>query len=375
MKKKKPLKIAVVSDVYDDMRNGAAISLERFVSLLRKTHKVTVVSTGEAHPDKVVVPSFYAPFVKRVMQKMKFVFAWPDDKILEKAFSDVDLVHLQFPFYLGMKSVKVAKRMNVPLVSAFHVQPENICYNIGIRSERVVNLLYRLFIRKVYNRTEAVICPSPFAEGELKRRGLSVPSHVISNGVMPQFKPATVPRPVRFRGRFVILSVGRLAKDKRHDVLINAINKSKYRDKIQLVITGDGPIKEKLISMGKMLPLEPEFHFLPQKKLIELYNTADLYVHPSEVELESMSVLEAIACGLPALISDSGHSASKQFALNESFLFKCSDVADLTAKIDFWFENQKELRKSRKKYIVLADQYRITESMKKLESIYYSLVR
>jgi len=369
------LRIVMVTDVYDDMKNGAAISMERFVSILKKKHSVKIVSTGKTSDDKIVVPSFYFPLVKPIMIKMKFSFAWPDEELLVKAFSEADIVHIQFPFYLGMKAVKIARRMHVPVISAFHVQPENICYNIGIKTEWVVNLLYKLFIRKVFNRTEAVICPSPFAENELKRRGLTPPSHVVSNGVMPQFKPIKVKRPAEFNNRFVILSVGRLAKDKRQDVLIHAINKSKYRDSIQLVITGEGPIKEKLVELGKLLPNKPFFWYLPVDELIRLYNSADLYVHPSAVELESMSVLEAIACGLPALISDSNHSASKQFAINDRFLFKSNNAADLTGKIDYWVEHQKELYVFKRKYHQLSRSYSMEESIRKVEHIYYAHAR
>lgn len=220
-----------------------------------------------------------------------------------------------------------------------------------------------------------MICPSLFAENELRRRGLVPPSHVVSNGVMPMFKRLKVKRPAEYRDKFVILSVGRLAKDKRHDVLINAINQSKYRESIQLVVTGDGPIKDKLIEMSNILPVKAQFMFLPLQDLIKLYNTADLYVHPSEVELESMSVLEAIACGLPALISDSQHSAAKQFALTEEFLFKSGDVDNLRDKIEYWVEHRKELAAWRSKYARFSRNYSMEESIRKVEEIYYRHAR
>jgi hypothetical protein len=50
-------------------------------------------------------------------------------------------------------------------------------------------------------------------------------------------------------------------------------------------------------------------------------DTADLFVHSSIVELESLSSLEAIGCGLTCLVSDSKYSAARQFALDERFLF------------------------------------------------------
>jgi glycosyltransferase involved in cell wall biosynthesis len=373
-KKDKRLRIAMVIDVFDEPNGGGILSTQRFVEQLRKRHSVLVVSTGREMPGKAVLPSFYLPFVRRVMERMKFIFAWPSTKVLRKAFEGADLVHVQLPFLLAIRSITIAGEMGVPVVASFHVQPENICYNIGIRSRTVINWMYRFFIKMVYNRSSVVVCPSPFAEKELKRRGLSVPGIVVSNGILPQFRPAKASRDARFRGKFMILTVGRLAKDKRHDVLIEAVSRSKYRDVIQLVCPGQGPIKDRLEELGSRLPNPPVFGWITEKELIRFLNTADLYVHPSEVELESMSVLEAMGCGLPPIISNSGTSAAKRFALTENFLFRCNDPADLTAKIDYWVEHRAELKKARAEYLKRASHFRMENSVRKLEEIYYGVV-
>ncbi len=374
MKTKKGLRIAFVLDVFDNSSNGGAISAQRFVNILKKRHQVTVVSTGDPGSGRVIMDYFYIPIAKPIMQRMKFVFAMPDRKKLIETFRKVDIVHVQFPFYLGIKAVGIANEMGVPVVSGFHVQPENILYNIGIPSKMLARRLYRFFVKRVYNRTRAVICPSRFAQLQLQKYGLTAPSHVISNGIPNTFRPMKTCRDPKLMNRFNILSVGRLAKDKRHEVLIKALSLSRHRDEIQLIVTGEGPMKERLIEMGSILPNEPLFLYLPIDELIRLYNTADLYVHPSEVELESMSVLEAIACGLPPLISDSRISASSQFALDKRFLFKSNNVEDLTAKIDYWIEHKRDLAQARRRYIEFSKQFHIEESVKKLENIYFDIL-
>ena len=94
---------------------------------------------------------------------MQFQFAWPQTKLLKKNLSGVDIIHNQFSFLLGIKTVRVAKKLGVPVVSTFHVQPENMLYSIGLKkSKKLVRLFYRFFLWSVYNRSDAVICPSPF---------------------------------------------------------------------------------------------------------------------------------------------------------------------------------------------------------------------
>ncbi len=74
---------------------------------------------------------------------------------------------------------------------------------------------------------------------------------------------------------------------------------------------------------------------------------ADLYVHAATVEVECMTVLEAMGCGLPLLIADSPKSATKQFALDDRSLFPCNDAQKLSEKIDYWVEHPAELKEVR----------------------------
>ena len=361
----------MVLDVYDDLNNGAVISTRRFVKCLQKKHDVVILSTGEGEGNRITLPGFYLPIAKNIMKKMQFQFAWPQTKLLKKNLSGVDIIHNQFSFLLGIKTVRVAKKLGVPVVSTFHVQPENMLYSIGLKkSKKLVRLFYRFFLWSVYNRSDAVICPSPFSERELLKHGLRVPSYVVSNGVPPQFKKVDVKRDAEMKDKFIVLSVGRLAREKRHDVLIEAINLSKHKDAIQLMILGAGPIKNEIEKQGRVLPNPPIMGYVPNDQLVYKYNIGDIYVHPSEIEIEGMTILEAMACGLPAIVSDSDRSATGQFAIDDRFIFQSGNAQSLADKIDYWFEHSKELKQAKKLYLKKAEEYSIDNSVRKLEEIY-----
>ena len=346
--------------------------------MLRKRHDVTIIAGGEDKEGQVGLPTFYVPGGKKYMEKNGHPFAWPTKSKLENALKDVDIVQVQTPFWLGMKTIKIAKKLGKPVVTGYYVQGENIFYNLGIKSKTLIDKTNKFFVNRVYNKSNAVICISNFASDELNRFGLKAKDYVVSSGIPDRFKPVfhnNDPFHNKNKNCFVILSVGRIARDKRHDLIIKAVASSKYKDLIQIVFVGEGPMKEKMMKLGKILPNSPVFlSKISDEELVNQYNNADLYVHPSEVELESLTVLEAMACGRTPLISDAKTSAAKQFALDERFLFENGNEQSLASKIDFWMENKDKLAQSDKMYLNASKNYSIKESAKKLEDIYFQYV-
>jgi glycosyltransferase involved in cell wall biosynthesis len=365
----------MVIDAWDDANNGAVVSTRRFTEILRaRGHTVEVVATGKAEPGKIPLKSWVIPTPGNIMERMRLPFAWPDRRILEEVIGRQDVVHNQFPFWLGIKAIRLARRANVPVVSTFHVQAEHLLHNVGVRSARMVDWVYRFFLRTTYNRSDAVVCPSAFAERELRRYGLRVPSEVISNGVPEDYRPLPRAECESFGDRFTILSVGRLAREKRHDLLIEAIRRSRHERRIQLVVLGDGPLKAKLEEQGRVLTHAPVFRWLKPHELIRYYGGADLCVHAADVEVECMSVLEAMSCGLPCVIARSPLSATPQFALSDEFLFDAGSREQLTGRIDHWIENPDALARARVDYRAAAQKYRVQVSADRLLGVYRKVI-
>ncbi|MFN0175251.1 MAG: glycosyltransferase [Saprospiraceae bacterium] len=370
----KPLRIAMVLDTFGDVRNGGVISTKRFTAMLREEgHRVTIISAdNESEPDKVTLKSFYPPFFSRVMRQMNFVFAWPERQNILKAIQESDIVHVQMPFYLGIRAANLARKLSKPLVISFHVQAEQLLYNVGLKRQWLVHLVYRFFIKMLYNKADLVICPSHFADAEIRRYGLRAPTIVISNGVTSEYHVEAVLR--KYPENFVILNVGRNAVEKRQDMLLRAVAKSRYCDRIKVIMVGHGPQRGALVRLSEeMLGGNVDFEYLPPSEVISAYNTSDLFVHCAAVEVECMTALEAMACGLPLLIADAPLSATKQFALSERHLFSTEE--ELTRKIDFWYENPEMLRQAKAQYLEFVKQYRIEASFKKLKEAYLAVMQ
>jgi glycosyltransferase involved in cell wall biosynthesis len=74
---------------------------------------------------------------------------------------------------------------------------------------------------------------------------------VVSNGVAGDFRPGPT-RTRRIDGPFRILMVGRLSPEKRQDVLIRAVRRSRHAARIQLLLVGCGPWEPRLRRMARV---------------------------------------------------------------------------------------------------------------------------
>lgn len=367
------MRILIVIDQYDDSNNGTTISAQRFANGLKNAgHEVFIISTGKPNDYKTSVkPIHLTPIVSYIVRSQGMRFAMPNKSKLREAISKVDIVHFYMPFFLSNQGVKIAEELGVPHTAAFHVQPENITYTIGLgENKKINNYIYTFFNKHFYNKFNHIHCPSQFIANQLKEHGYTAKTHIISNGVDDDFKYIKSDKPTELEDKFVITMIGRYSNEKRQDVLIDAISKSKYENKIQLVLAGKGPKENSYKNLGKKLTNTPIMEFYTKEDLITLLSYTDLYVHAADAEIEAISCIEAFACGLVPIIANSSNSATPQFALNENSLFEAGNSEDLAKKIDYWIENPIEKKQMEIEYSKSAEKYRLSNSIKQIERMF-----
>ena len=366
------MKILIVIDQYDNLSNGTTISAKRFVDGLRKAgNEVQVLSTGKDDENKFALKTYkFAKIIDKYFKANEMVFAKPDEDVMRNVFKDQDVIHFYMPFALARKGVKIAEEMHIPHTTAFHVQPENITYAVGLGTNHRINDKIYTYFRSYFNKFRHIHCPSNFIAKQLEDHGYTAKLHVISNGVDEEFKFDRKEKTEELKDKIVITMVGRYSPEKRQDVLIEAVKKSKYADKIQLILGGKGQCYEEYKKLSKDLKNEPIMQFLPKEELIKVLSYTDIYVHSADAEIEAISCLEAIACGNVPIISNSDESATVQFALNEESLFEHGNSEDLAKKIDYFIDNPKHLEEMRKKYAEFANKFRIDNSIKLMEKMF-----
>lgn len=375
------MNVTIICDVLGVPNNGTSVAAYNLINHLKSQgHNVTVVccdadKAGES--GYMIVPTMkLGPIANAALARNEVVPAKADPVILEEAIKGADVVHLLMPFPLSWKAVKVCEKYGVPMTSSFHVQAENFTCHFGMmKSAFATKEVYKYFYKKVYSHCAYTHYPTEFIkqdfEGNIKKH---VPSKVISNGVSESFFEPAPPEAIekqkaKNKDKFTIVVVGRYSSEKAQQVLIKAVAKSKYKDKIHLILAGEGPKRRHFKKLVKKNGVDCEMRFFDHDELKEVLNAADLYVHTAYVELESIACLEAIVTGLVPIICNSKRSAARFFSQDDRCLYHKWDSEDLKNKIEYFMDNPKELEACRKKYKTQANISRLAECMNKMEQM------
>ena len=371
--------ITLVMDQYGFMNNGTTATARYFAESMRKHgHTVRIVTCVDTKEENVfVTKERYYPIITKIVHANGMALAKPDEKLLEEAIRGADIVHFFIQFKLAQHGKTIADRLGVPSTAAFHFQPENVSFNINPllgKCKFFNEWLYRRY-KKFFDRFPHIHVPSENMKRLLIERGYKSQIHPISNGVNDAFTKMPSARPQELEGKYIIVMSGRLAVEKRQEVLLRAVGKSKYNDMIQVVLCGRGPCEKKLRRLSKRVLANPAIiKFCSRDELIKTINYCDLYVHTSEIESEAIACMEAFVCGLVPIISDAPMSATKQFALHEENLFRNGDADDLAKRIDWFIENPGRKDEMEREYLEFAENYRLEKCVSALEQVFCDVI-
>lgn len=120
---------------------------------------------------------------------------------------------------------------------------------------------------------------------------------LIKEGKMQLCEELSIPKDA-----ILILSVGELNDNKNHKVVIE--NLPELANNIHYIICGDGQLKEQHEQLAKELHVSDRLHFLGYRiDVIKIMKSCDIFVFPSKREGLSVALMEAMACGLPCVVS------------------------------------------------------------------------
>lgn len=230
-----------------------------------------------------------------------------------------DVCNCHFVYPDGLLTPALKFWSNIPVVITAHGSDVP-----GYNPERF-RLLHRLLVplwRRIVNTADLIVCPSPTLHDLVRAQNPSTPTVVIPNGFNPgRFKP----QPVRAQR---ILVVTRLFARKGIQHLIRAF--AGLNSEYELLIVGDGPRRAELEALAR--DLDPRIQFTgwldnDSTELKSLYESAAIFILPSEAENFPVSLLEAMAGGA-AIITTRG-TGCQDVVGDTALLVEAGDVAGL----------------------------------------------
>lgn len=217
-----------------------------------------------------------------------------------------DLVHASLALSpLDFLLPEICSDLNLPLVATFHPPFDLKKRNITSSTQQLTYQIYAPSLAE-YDR---VIVFSEIQRSLLRRLG--VPENhivVIPNGVDPEkFSPGYSTIKQELKAERLYVYQGRLAAEKNVESLLNAWRKLKLPSGCKLAIVGDGPVGTTLkASYGNTEGIIWMGYIADEHRRIEILRGADVFILPSLVEGLSLSLLEAMSCGVACLATDVG---------------------------------------------------------------------
>ena len=175
----------------------------------------------------------------------------------------------------------------------------------------------------------------------------------------------------------IILYVGRLTKSKNIEILIKSFAKVKEIKKVDFIICGDGEQREMLEHLALALNVNQNIHFagyLLPKEIYGLMKNADAFVSLSDYEGNPNSVLEAMLCECPLVVSDI--EAHREILDERSALFvKKNDVKQISEAILECLDNIEHSKSRAEKAKETIKDWSFNKMSKEYENVYKSIVK
>ncbi|MFA5872254.1 MAG: glycosyltransferase [Parcubacteria group bacterium] len=311
------MKIAIFSDTFPPQVDGvSSVASQLAESLLDRGNEVLVVTisknghreSGRQSPERyeiIHLPSLPAPVYSGYRVTLPIRQA---SRKLKKFYPDV--IHTHTPFSVGWEAVQSAKKLGVPLVGTHHTFYDHYLKHVKVNFQWAKKFTWKIMVN-YYNHCDMVLSPTQSLADTLIKYGLKSPSEILSNPVntdlfdsLSRGEKSEEKKKLGLKGKSFVY-MGRVSYEKSIDQVIKAfaIISKKIPD-VKLAIIGDGPEKRPLEILADNLGLEERViftGFLYGEKLAKTLGANEVFVTASKSENMPISVLEAMAAGLPVI--------------------------------------------------------------------------
>lgn len=380
------LRIGLFTDTYAPQVNGVSISLQMISEGLKKRgHQITIFAPRfpgykDHQPNVMRLPSLKylnnPPIYVAVLGTPRSTWS-----LTRRHF---DVLHAHSPASVGLLAYLTASTKRLPLIYTYHTSITDYTHYIKfIGGTGLIKRAAGWFSAASTNLGDQVIVPSPKFYRLLLEQKVRKPIHIIPNGIdLGMFRAAKKPGSLRSRLGVgpeapILLTVGRMDPEKRLDFIVDAFAKiSERHPNAQLVFAGDGSARKGLEVKVAATNAKDRIHFLgmvPRADLPDVFHDATVFLSASTTEVHPISVIEAIASGLPLVaVEDEAFEGMIENDCNGYMVpldlrVYANTVADLLA-------DKEKLERFGKHSAQLSEKYSIEGQVKALEKLYMEAI-
>ncbi|WP_268912719.1 glycosyltransferase family 4 protein [Lentilactobacillus sp. SPB1-3] len=314
------MNIGIFTDTYFPQVSGVATSIKTLKDeLKRQGHQVYIFTTTDPHVDKDkfekdIFRFSSIPFVSFTDRRIAVRGLFQAYEIAKEL--NLDIVHTQTEFSMGMIGKFVARNLNIPCVHTYHTMYEDYLHYVANG-----RLLRPVHVKEgtlaFCHNLNGVITPSDRVLDTLTDYGVKANMRIIPTGIDVDKFNNPVQKNIREAYQIdektpLILTLSRLAFEKDIDHVINLLPQiAKSITDVKLMIVGDGPAKDALKDQVNEMNLNDRVIFtgeISNDDVNAFYQAADVFVSTSTSESQGLTYIEAMAAGVPVIVRSSDYT-------------------------------------------------------------------
>ena len=286
-----------------------------------------------------------------------------------------DVIHFHHIFGAAAEAIFESRILKKPLVQTCHTPILEFAFYSPIQTTWLNAFLVH-YDAWFHNRSDFVSSPTRLIFENMKYTDPRIPQRVVSNPIdIDTFRPAKAPQTITHP--FTVMYAGRLAVEKKIDVVIRAAAKArKIIPEIKVIVVGRGPDENSLRSLATTLGMENAVvftGFVPDEKLPTYYAESDVFAIMSTAETQSIVAMQALACEIPVIAANAW--GFKEYITPEvGYLIEPDDVDGVAEKMIFLYKHPEVRIRMGNKGRKQTEGYSITNIATTWEQIYKEVV-
>jgi glycosyltransferase involved in cell wall biosynthesis len=344
----KKMHIGFFTNTYRPTMSGVVRSVDTFrEAFIRLGHSVFIFAQKAAkyedsEPFIFRYPAIEVPFAN------DYAFPVPISPAIDSVLPalKLDVIHSHHPFLLGDTAASKAKSLGLPLVFTFHTRYDEYTH-YGPLGPELSKMVIDRWMSHYLEKCQHVITPSESIKQILIDNGVEGDITAVPTGIdITPFVEADG-QPVREKrgwgNDIVLISVGRLAKEKNFETLLRAAAQvMKERSHVKLVIIGGGLEEKSLAKLAVELGIAGQVEFtgtVPYEDVPSYLKAADIFCFASVTETQGLVTMEAMAAGLP-IVAVGATGTSDAVDDGQDGLLTENDPAALAAAMEQVIDDQ-----------------------------------